>query len=224
MSASSRPDLDQLSAEFCDLISLQNDVLFARDAAKRIAELDPEKDEGSVLQRSLWTSALITYRRAFAGGLGFGPLPGRRRMSVPKEMVEALPDELKAFHAEILEMADKHIAHSVNALEQISMSWGIRPEPEPPTVVGVAWFVAVHVSGIADQISQLVKMAEHLQSQIGAEIGRRKDDLIGAANKENTRSFGVTASNTDQNGIAWVQDRGRHHGSQIMSQPDAERR
>ena len=86
------------------------DLTFACDAFKNLLE-NLDKHE-QVLQRSLWSAALIAYARCFSHG---------RRIQLTAEIYKGLEGDPLGCHQLIMGMRNKHIAHSVNPFEDISV-------------------------------------------------------------------------------------------------------
>lgn len=58
---------------------------------------------------AIGSAAVIAYARCFSGG---------KRYSLPKSTLLKAPSELRDFHGYVLDVRDKHIAHSVNVFEE----------------------------------------------------------------------------------------------------------
>jgi hypothetical protein len=96
--------------EFADLVGLHTDLTSVVEMAKRLFEMlrQSEETQDDLLVKSLWTSALITYVRCFAGG---------KRYGLTESIYSELPGEPIATHRYYKDTRDKHIAHSVNTFE-----------------------------------------------------------------------------------------------------------
>lgn len=101
--------------EVADLLAMQLDLTFVCEACDLLLNL-PTNDPGlePLLTRALWSSALIAYARCFATG---------KRLGLDENDVRRVPrgDEAVEFHRKMLNLRNKHIAHSVNPLEFIKI-------------------------------------------------------------------------------------------------------
>ena len=139
----------KMAGNIADLQSLLGDIPFARACAKayveRIEQDAPAGPEADLLKRALWTACCISYRRVFAKGKGHLH-PQKPRTRPGENFTAALtPEQLEA-HNQVLETADKHIAHRVGELEQVRVTALLNPPPLPRAVVGVPTEV-VHCVG-----------------------------------------------------------------------------
>ena len=101
--------------EVADLLAMQQDLTFVWEACDLLLDM-PTDDPGlqALLTRALWSSALIAYARCFATG---------KRLGLNDNDVRRVPngDEALKFHRKMLDLRNKHIAHSVNPLELIKI-------------------------------------------------------------------------------------------------------
>lgn len=91
----------------CDLLE---DRLLAREADEQEGhEQPPTEGEDGRINRSLWIAALTTYGRCFLKGI---------RYSLPESLFLGTPSmDYTHLHRYFMNIRDKHVAHSVNALE-----------------------------------------------------------------------------------------------------------
>lgn len=90
-----------------DLFSIRTDMQVVVDSLNRL--LAGEKD--NLLAQALFSTALITYRRCFTSGV---------RSGLTHQDVEGLQNNAGDFHAYLIGMASKLIAHSVNPFEKVA--------------------------------------------------------------------------------------------------------
>jgi hypothetical protein len=98
------------SRRYADALSIDQDLRFAADAFGSL--LDEEANPtGSVTARSLLVAGLVAYARCFASGVRGG-------YSVDLQRIDGIINGADAYHRWLLDVRNKHIAHSVNAYEQ----------------------------------------------------------------------------------------------------------
>lgn len=106
------------SQKLADLYGVQNDLKEAVRYCDLHIEIDPTEPDISieeVLRRehtrdALCRAALISYGRCFGSGV---------RMSLDQDLIQRLPVELKDRHAQVKNLRDKWVAHSVNHFDDI---------------------------------------------------------------------------------------------------------
>lgn len=76
----------------------------------RKLEREGEQRLDMLVAEAMQSHALIRYGRCFRGGV-------RTAFFIPADWIEELPAELRQAHFDILDLRDKHIAHSVNDWE-----------------------------------------------------------------------------------------------------------
>ncbi len=92
--------------QVCDRLE---DRLLAQEANAQEEDEHPTLDVGGYTNRSLWIAALTTYGRCFLKGI---------RYSLPESLFLRTPGmDYTHLHRYYMNMRDKHVAHSVNALE-----------------------------------------------------------------------------------------------------------
>lgn len=116
----------ETARELADLISLKHDFVTARESLDELLTLESSEAESgdeeaaarrrTVVQRALFNAAIISYGRAFASGV----------RSAKPDVSAAIADsraeaELLQVHDYMLDLRDKHIAHSVSPLEGITV-------------------------------------------------------------------------------------------------------
>lgn len=86
----------------------------------------PVPHEIALSANALWIAAHVAYARCFIGGA---------RRNVPLDFLSTLDGEPVELHNYIIDMRNKHVAHSVNAFEQVQI--GIVLDEEQGSAVGV---------------------------------------------------------------------------------------
>ena len=154
-----------MAGEYADLRSIQMDLAFVGDAARRIKDTDPVDDPAAMTVRSLWGSAVIAYRRCFSSGKGMGLVPHRTRLVVPRPVIDALTPDAKATHQMALHAADKHIAHRVDQdLSQMPIVLMFhRDASGQESVFGLSWMAAIHVGPSPGEAESLAALADQLR-------------------------------------------------------------
>jgi hypothetical protein len=161
------PEADDLA----DNASRQNDLLWVDKLCAEILssysqEMEDAHEEPSPMVTAAWEAALVAYARAFVGGV--------RRGALTSEDIESWGSETADFHKRFIDIRNKHVAHSVNDMEQAVVlaqlnesSGRIRLGP----VVTIVRF-----PGRSD-VSKLAELAGKAMSALDAKM----DDLQSAA-------------------------------------------
>ncbi|KLO28427.1 hypothetical protein [Mycobacterium haemophilum] len=124
----------ELPGRIADLYSIQSDLKFARDCAAEYTAQgfvngQPSTDQAqTLLNRALWSAALIAYRRAFNSGRGhIHPRASRFDLRPLRETL--LSTTQQDAHDGFLEVANQHIAHRVTEHEQMNFLAALYPPP-----------------------------------------------------------------------------------------------
>ena len=123
----------EAAREFADLVSLKHDFVIARESLQELFRMldvrqtasgdgDSGSDSGTGVERALFSAAIISYGRAFKSGV---------RRAKPDERA-AIADhrgekELLRLHQYVLDLRDKHVAHSVSPLEEVHVAAVLAP-------------------------------------------------------------------------------------------------
>jgi hypothetical protein len=114
------PDADT----WADGAGALDDLRFALEAVTALLEAwppDSDHQQGCATPRALWNAALVSYARVFKGGV--------RRFDVDS-LLERLPPDARPTHEYFMGLRDRHVAHSVNALEQHAVGVFLGPPPD----------------------------------------------------------------------------------------------
>lgn len=140
--------------QFADAVSILSDLGFVIDSLSRLIDLLSGDDVDGVLARALWTSALVVYVRCFATG---------KRAPLTDEVFDGIrgPEHSAAeVHSYFKNMRDKHIAHSVNPFEQVTVALMLSPETaDHREVEGVGTLTMHQVSGSSEGAQSLLELA-----------------------------------------------------------------
>jgi hypothetical protein len=112
----------------------------------------PQGPDGDKLRRAIWTTACISYRRVFTSGKGHLN-PQTPRLKPNDNFTAALtPEQLEA-HNNVLETANRHVAHRVNELEQVLISALLNPPPLPRAIATIGSMI-IHYSGPTVELAE----------------------------------------------------------------------
>lgn len=92
--------------------SVAYDLQHVISASKLLVNMLQQSERDSTIVRSLWSSALISYVRCFASG---------RRAKLDKKIYVDLLGDPIGTHQYYKDTRDKHIAHPVNAFEEVGV-------------------------------------------------------------------------------------------------------
>jgi hypothetical protein len=115
---------DDEASVLADWHGVENDLKHVVSATKYLLTLLQQPDSNEThktLVRSLWASALVAYVRCFGTG---------KRAGLQPEIFASLEGEPIATHDYYKNTRDKHVAHPVNAFEEVRvgvMSWITQP-------------------------------------------------------------------------------------------------
>ncbi len=148
-----------------DLHGIYRDLEFARDAVETLNGMmessdagKPEGEDTRVVERGLYTAALIAYARCF--GKPGRKRSGKRTLLDSERVFVGDLEGWKRLHKHFINVRDKHLAHSVNPFEinragLFVEDWGADPSEH---AVGV-----IHVyrgSDTTGNVLALVRLAE----------------------------------------------------------------
>jgi hypothetical protein len=171
------------AASLADQASIYQDLRFVvRCCEVMLPMLDDDQDgddgreDRSVLVQSLWSAALVAYVRCFAPGKRYG-----LTTAVFAEM--GLTGEVEEFHIFIKDMRDKHIAHSVNPFETVTVGAVLSPEgATSQKVEGIAHLTMRHI--VADRVG-VIQLAT-LADRAAKSVARRAEALMDKVLEEAT--------------------------------------
>ena len=109
------------SRELAELGGIIEDLKWVEDACTKLVDLwkDPQRD--ALLLEGMSAAALVRDFRCFSSGV---------RPRLPSEIVEKAPDAWRKAHQYYKDVRDKHVAHSVNLLEENAITATV-PESDP---------------------------------------------------------------------------------------------
>jgi hypothetical protein len=97
------------SRELAELDGIIEDLKWVEDACSKLVDLWKDQQRDTLLLEGLSAAALVRYFRCFSSGV---------RPRLPSEIIESAPGEWRKAHQYYKDVRDKHVAHSVNLLEE----------------------------------------------------------------------------------------------------------
>ncbi len=104
--------------ELADLVGIILDLEFVLEGVRRLAVIDKPPQDVLIAQ-ALWNAVLVAYARCFVGG---------RRQELSTSLFESLKPGAAQAHQHIMDMRDKHVAHSVNPFDQVRVGAVLSPK------------------------------------------------------------------------------------------------
>jgi hypothetical protein len=156
------------------------DLQFVLVALARLEKLLALKDTDPVVVQSLWTAALISYVRCFSTG---------KRVGLSAEEIFAGihgKDEVEAIdvHRFFQDLRNKHVAHSVNAFEQVQVAVILSPpESAERKVEGVATLWMHNVSLDIEGIKSLAESARIAGNAFSKRSNELRDEVLRKGNE-----------------------------------------
>lgn len=148
-----------------DLIDARSHALMLRDELIRIDTAGEDSD--SKLSQALFTSAVITYNRAFA--------TGRRSGLSEADFAAVDPVALQA-HRWFVQVRDRHIAHQVLPLEEVRIGIAMDPSSDP-VEVGIASLSMKHQATDVQGTETLVQLINVLLSRL-RELTNLQEEIV----------------------------------------------
>ena len=175
-----------------DLLAMQQDLIYVWEACDLLLDL-PTDDPGlqALLNRALWSSALVAYARCFATG---------KRLGLNDDDVQRVSggNEAIKFHRKMLDLRNKHIAHSVNPLEFIKIGimvgslsrddeegvtglvtlFGADWEPHPTNIDSLSRLAEELLGVVMDRAEEQTPALRETAEEIGLETIKRWPELV----------------------------------------------
>ncbi|GAA4642049.1 hypothetical protein GCM10023197_05310 [Gordonia humi] len=185
-----------LPSQLADLRSLVSDFTFAQNcvtAYLNSGKLNCDEESQQIVAKSLWTSAAIAYRRGFTTGKA-QLVPQGSRLKITEGWYQSLTPEYKEAHDDLLEIANRQIAHHTGKHDQYKILAFLTPPPMPRAVVGTGVLSASLAAPTEERLRQLGELCQSLIvgledrfKVVSAEFdehlaSRDLDDLYRAAN------------------------------------------
>ncbi|MDP9419566.1 MAG: hypothetical protein M3P53_05380 [Actinomycetota bacterium] len=163
-----------------DVWSILEDLKYVTSACRRIMALPtepPERSGDDLLQRALWESAVIAYGRCFTGGKGY-LRPGAPRTKVPEDFLDALDEDERRIHTEVLEERNQQVGHRVGLQEQATVILILNPPPGERAVAGVAVFGVRLLARTGDDLALLERVTTKLGERLTGEYQALQQALM----------------------------------------------
>jgi hypothetical protein len=134
-----------------DLGAINNDLASVIDILTRLCkELENNSSDWTLID-SYFTAALIKYIRCFSTGKRYGLKP---------ENIYSDIEGAIAFHTQLKDMRDKHIAHSVNPFEEMAVDIQLNPfETGEKKIIGVSTLCRKLITFELPQIKDFQRLA-----------------------------------------------------------------
>jgi len=146
--------------ELADLTSLIHDVNICIKTCERLIDFMGQENQDTLLQSSLWTSALIIYARCFGAGKRFG---------ITEEFLSKLSGDPVGAHKRYIDTCSKHIAHSVNPLEQIKIGLVLSDPQIERGVIGIINLSQSHITANKDGVDTLRRLCIEIGKKLAAD-------------------------------------------------------
>lgn len=163
-----------------DLLAIQQDLNFVSEACDLLLDLpsvDPRLH--ATLARALWSSALVAYARCFATG---------KRLGLTTDDVQRVPNGTQAveFHGKMIDLRNKHIAHSVNPLEfiKIGVMVGSLSGDDEERVTGLATIFGAEWEPHPANVDGLRRLGVELLAAVAARIQKETPALRQAVGEQ----------------------------------------
>lgn len=149
-----------------------------REGSKRTADIETYVD------RSLWTAALVAYVRCYSPGVRVAPLDKEEVFAWTPQEDEEQPSEAQEHFADLhryfKDIRDKHIAHSVNPMEDAEMCASLYRNDDGS--LGVHDCVLVHTTSATLHHSRVQQLGD-LALQVKGLAKRKCEDASRRAAK-----------------------------------------
>ncbi|MBL8570944.1 MAG: hypothetical protein JNK84_17885 [Phreatobacter sp.] len=153
--------------ELAELRAVANDIMFANRCCFRLDKLllEPEEKRDDTILRALWSAALVSYFRCFSGG---------KRLALRAEILKELPGEPLEFHAQLNEIRNKHIAHSVNVQEEMTVAVDV----QPGAGIGVVQLTRMEIGPNAEMNRLMGQATAFIAHKLDAQIQEKVDIVV----------------------------------------------
>jgi hypothetical protein len=156
-----------------DLCGIANDLqscrAYCEEYVKTFASiLKPTHDVRHL--ESFCMHVFVKYGRCFCGGV---------RTEVAKRALSSLSPEDKTFHQLVMDVRNKHVAHSVNNFESHKLRVWLNPEEKGRNINGVSIETDYFVAPECQFFERLMSLIDKLLSWISTEQKREEKMLIG---------------------------------------------
>lgn len=138
-----------------------------------------EADRDDLLIEALWTAALVKYIRCFTSG---------RRFGLEVSVFDGLSGA-KETHQYYKDMRDKHVAHSVNPFEGVTVRVLLEGEPAKHKATGIVVFQHRLVCTDQNGVQTLKRLASVAQKTVRLRCKAMQDELLDWAKEQPPGAF-----------------------------------
>ncbi len=152
--------------------SINQDLQLTLECADRLLQLQPDGNSlaDGVLAQALTTTALVAYARCFGSGL-------RTRLTLENLGELGLDGEVQAFHQYLIDLRNKHIAHSVNSYESFTVGIVLSAN-EPVEAEGAAVLTMRHIAFTPEGLQSLGTLVTALLNLNSNRCRQLQEDAI----------------------------------------------
>jgi len=143
--------------ELADLTSLIHDVGICINTCQRLIDFLNQENQDTLLQGSLWTSALIIYARCFGAGKKFG---------ITEEFLSKLNGDPVGAHKRYINTCSEHISHSVNPLEQSKIGLVLSDPQIEKRVTGIITLSQSRITMNKDNVNTLIQLCIEIRNKL----------------------------------------------------------
>ena len=158
--------LDDDAALLAGWYAVAYDLQHVISATKSLVAMLQQPDPDETLMRSLWASALVSYVRCFGSG---------RRARLKSSIYAHLPGDPIGAHNYYKDTRDKHIAHPVNAFEEVRVGVATGESGEP---IGMGHLASFRVCDSAEGVTQLGALASVAMQHVGKIIKPLEEAIL----------------------------------------------
>jgi len=143
-----------------DVVSVQHDLDTVNKYLALISTGVEDDQKQQTISQALWTSAIVTFFKCFAGGV--------RKYKLDKSIFSMLPGEPLDFYEYMKNVRDRHIAHSVSTLEETIV--GPLLDPREKRLTGTARITAKYVMGSDETLINFQKLVRLAREEVQVEF------------------------------------------------------
>lgn len=164
------------AAWYASLIGIQSDLNGVIEYCDYLLNNEVATKRDFVLWEGLCSAAVVRYARCFASGV---------RERLPQSLVEDADPKLRAFHEYIIELRNKHVAHSVNPFEENDVTVQIGEHfKESKEIVAITGAHGRTVGlGIGEE-DQLKILAQWVLEKVRTTMKEEREQLLPLAHKK----------------------------------------
>lgn len=159
------------------MAGVQRDLRWTAAACAQIKRRARQRDYDSIAIEALHDAALSRYGRCFKKGR-------RDAFHIPRQWITELPDSLRETHEHVLDLRDRHIAHSVNDWEVNLPVVRLVAGELGATVLGDVSVRQVRVLMLgAEEVDRFWHLAKTLADRVVESMEAAKADLLQEARR-----------------------------------------